>query len=47
MIVVFHFIVPDSYIGTVSSSMFAGMMFGAVGWGTCKSGFVLHDSIFN
>jgi hypothetical protein len=29
--------VPDSYIGTVSSSMFAGMMVGAVGWGTCKS----------
>jgi len=29
--------VPDSYIGTVSSSMFAGMMIGAVGWGTCKS----------
>ena len=28
--------VPDSYIGTVSSSMFAGMMVGAVGWGTCK-----------
>jgi hypothetical protein len=29
--------VPDSYIGTVSSSMFAGMMVGAIGWGTCKS----------
>jgi len=29
-------IVPDGYIGIVSSSMFAGMMFGAVGWGTCK-----------
>jgi hypothetical protein len=28
-------VVPDQYIGTVSSSMFAGMMFGAVGWGTC------------
>ncbi len=27
--------VPDSYIGILSSSMFAGMMFGAVGWGTC------------
>ncbi|RDB14860.1 putative MFS-type transporter PB1E7.08c [Hypsizygus marmoreus] len=31
-----HYDVPDSYIGTVSSSMFAGMMFGAVGWGTCS-----------
>ncbi|KAI0754860.1 MFS general substrate transporter [Daedaleopsis nitida] len=31
-----HFSVPDSYIGTLSSSMFAGMMFGAVGWGTCS-----------
>ncbi|KAK7037249.1 hypothetical protein VNI00_011240 [Paramarasmius palmivorus] len=31
-----HYSVPDSYIGTVSSSMFAGMMFGAVGWGTCS-----------
>lgn len=28
--------VPDSYIGTLSSSMFAGMMFGAIGWGTCS-----------
>ena len=28
--------VPDNYIGTLSSSMFAGMMFGAVGWGTCS-----------
>ncbi|KAF7987083.1 hypothetical protein HWV62_249 [Athelia sp. TMB] len=28
--------VPDSYIGSLSSSMFAGMMFGAVGWGTCS-----------
>lgn len=28
--------VPDSYIGALSSSMFAGMMFGAIGWGTCK-----------
>ncbi|ETW81874.1 major facilitator superfamily [Heterobasidion irregulare TC 32-1] len=25
-----------SYIGTLSSSMFAGMMFGAIGWGTCS-----------
>ncbi|TFK26851.1 MFS general substrate transporter [Coprinopsis marcescibilis] len=31
-----HYNVPSSYIGTVSSSMFAGMMFGAVGWGTCS-----------
>lgn len=30
------FAVPDNYIGTVSSSMFAGMMFGALGWGTCE-----------
>ncbi|EAU86401.2 membrane transporter [Coprinopsis cinerea okayama7 len=28
--------VPDSYIGAVSSSMFGGMMIGAVGWGTCS-----------
>ena len=28
--------VPDHYIGTLSSSMFAGMMLGAVGWGTCS-----------
>lgn len=31
-----HYLVPDSYIGSVSSSMFAGMMIGAVGWGTCS-----------
>ncbi|KAI0064112.1 MFS general substrate transporter [Artomyces pyxidatus] len=31
-----HFLVPDNYIGVVSSSMFAGMMVGAVGWGTCS-----------
>ncbi|KAF8158011.1 major facilitator superfamily domain-containing protein [Crassisporium funariophilum] len=31
-----HYSVPDSYIGTVSSSMFAGMMIGAIGWGTCS-----------
>jgi len=31
-----HYAIPDSYIGTVSSSMFAGMMIGAVGWGTCS-----------
>jgi hypothetical protein len=27
--------VPDNQIGLLSSAMFAGMMFGAVGWGTC------------
>jgi hypothetical protein len=27
--------VPNSYIGALSSSMYAGMMLGAVGWGTC------------
>ncbi|PFH49963.1 hypothetical protein AMATHDRAFT_62131 [Amanita thiersii Skay4041] len=31
-----HYSVPDSYIGALSSSMFAGMMFGAIGWGTCS-----------
>ncbi|RPD62502.1 MFS general substrate transporter [Lentinus tigrinus ALCF2SS1-7] len=31
-----HFSVSDSFIGTLSSSMFGGMMFGAVGWGTCS-----------
>ncbi|KIK69824.1 hypothetical protein GYMLUDRAFT_151542 [Collybiopsis luxurians FD-317 M1] len=31
-----HFAVPDNYIGAVSSSMFAGMMIGALGWGTCS-----------
>ncbi|KAG2009509.1 membrane transporter, variant 4 [Coprinopsis cinerea AmutBmut pab1-1] len=31
-----HYAVPDSYIGAVSSSMFGGMMIGAVGWGTCS-----------
>ncbi|KAF8349514.1 MFS general substrate transporter [Amanita rubescens] len=31
-----QFSVPDSYIGVLSSSMFAGMMFGAIGWGTCS-----------
>ncbi|KAH9480727.1 putative MFS-type transporter PB1E7.08c [Psilocybe cubensis] len=31
-----HYSVPDSYIGAVSSSMFAGMMLGAIGWGTCS-----------
>ncbi len=33
----FYLAVPDNYIGAVSSSMFAGMMFGAIGWGTCMS----------
>lgn len=31
------FQVSDGLIGTLSSSMFAGMMVGAVGWGTCTS----------
>jgi hypothetical protein len=31
-----HIVVPDSYIGAVSSAMFAGMMFGAIGWGACE-----------
>ncbi|KII90655.1 hypothetical protein PLICRDRAFT_137021 [Plicaturopsis crispa FD-325 SS-3] len=31
-----HFSVPDSYIGMLSSSMFGGMAFGALGWGTCS-----------
>ncbi|KZV73229.1 MFS general substrate transporter [Peniophora sp. CONT] len=31
-----HYSVPDNYIGVVSSAMFAGMMFGAIGWGTCS-----------
>ncbi|KAF8644666.1 hypothetical protein AX16_008326 [Volvariella volvacea WC 439] len=31
-----HYSVPDNYIGALSSSMFAGMMVGAVGWGTCS-----------
>ena len=37
--------VPDSNIGILSSSMFAGMMFGAVGWGSCilLPSFVLAD----
>jgi hypothetical protein len=30
------FAVPDNRIGILSSSMFAGMMIGAVGWGTCE-----------
>lgn len=40
------FAVPDNYIGTVSSSMFAGMMFGALGWGTCeRTPSILHGNI--
>ncbi|KAF7364811.1 MFS general substrate transporter [Mycena venus] len=31
-----HYSVPDNYIGIVSSAMFAGMMLGAFGWGTCS-----------
>ncbi|KAF9440632.1 hypothetical protein P691DRAFT_87758 [Macrolepiota fuliginosa MF-IS2] len=31
-----HYSVLDSSIGSLSSAMFAGMMFGAVGWGTCS-----------
>ncbi|KAH8831459.1 major facilitator superfamily domain-containing protein [Flagelloscypha sp. PMI_526] len=31
-----HYSVPDSYAGLLSSSVFAGMMFGAVGWGSCS-----------
>ncbi|KAJ3572767.1 hypothetical protein NP233_g2872 [Leucocoprinus birnbaumii] len=31
-----HYDVSDGVIGSVSSSMFAGMMLGAVGWGTCS-----------
>lgn len=27
--------VSDSHIGYLSSAMFAGMMLGAVGWGSC------------
>jgi hypothetical protein len=28
--------VPDNRIGILSSTMFAGMMIGAIGWGTCE-----------
>ncbi|KAF9543339.1 MFS general substrate transporter [Agrocybe pediades] len=41
-----HYAVPDSYIGGVSSSMFAGMMLGAIGWGTC-SDLVGRSAAFN
>jgi Na+/proline symporter len=33
--------VPDNRIGILSSTMFAGMMIGAVGWGTCEFFFLL------
>ncbi|KIJ17575.1 hypothetical protein PAXINDRAFT_175426 [Paxillus involutus ATCC 200175] len=41
-----HYSVPDSYIGTLSSSMFAGMMVGAIGWGSC-SDLVGRSAAFN
>ncbi|KIM54189.1 hypothetical protein SCLCIDRAFT_1222239 [Scleroderma citrinum Foug A] len=41
-----HFSVPDSLIGALSSSMFAGMMIGAVGWGTC-SDIIGRSAAFN
>ncbi|KAF8215039.1 major facilitator superfamily domain-containing protein [Mycena galopus ATCC 62051] len=41
-----HYSVPDSYIGVVSSAMFAGMMLGAVGWGTC-SDLIGRSAAFN
>ncbi|KAF8907387.1 major facilitator superfamily domain-containing protein [Mucidula mucida] len=31
-----QYAVHDQYIGILSSSLFAGMMLGAVGWGTCS-----------
>ncbi|TDL17241.1 MFS general substrate transporter [Rickenella mellea] len=31
-----HYAVPDGYIGYLSSSMFFGMMIGAIGWGSCS-----------
>lgn len=39
-------VVPDSLIGALSSSMFAGMMIGAVGWGTC-SDIIGRSAAFN
>ncbi|KAN0074636.1 Major facilitator superfamily domain containing protein [Tylopilus felleus] len=41
-----HYSVPDNYIGTLSSSMFAGMMVGAIGWGSC-SDLVGRSAAFN
>lgn len=31
-----HYDIADNYIGVLSAAMFAGMMIGAVGWGTCS-----------
>ncbi|KAI0269991.1 major facilitator superfamily domain-containing protein [Gloeopeniophorella convolvens] len=31
-----HFSLADNHIGILSSTMFAGMMIGAIGWGTCS-----------
>ncbi|KAJ7647043.1 MFS general substrate transporter [Roridomyces roridus] len=31
-----HYSVPDNWIGAASAAMFAGMLLGAVGWGTCS-----------
>ncbi|THH07777.1 hypothetical protein EW145_g3153 [Phellinidium pouzarii] len=31
-----HFDVSDNHIGYLSSSLFAGMMIGAIGWGSCS-----------
>ncbi|KAJ1309991.1 hypothetical protein OPQ81_006748 [Rhizoctonia solani] len=31
-----EYAIPDSRIGILSSSMFCGMMFGALGWGSCS-----------
>ncbi|KAF9262990.1 MFS general substrate transporter [Marasmius fiardii PR-910] len=41
-----HYSVSDSLIGVLSSSMFAGMMVGAVGWGTC-SDMIGRSAAFN
>ncbi|KAJ6508275.1 MFS general substrate transporter [Mycena sanguinolenta] len=41
-----HYAIPDNYIGVVSSAMFAGMMLGAVGWGTC-SDLIGRSTAFN
>ncbi|EKM51853.1 uncharacterized protein PHACADRAFT_165177 [Phanerochaete carnosa HHB-10118-sp] len=41
-----HFDIPDAHIGVLSSSMFAGMMLGALGWGTC-SDLVGRTAAFN
>lgn len=31
-----EYAVPDSRIGLLSASVFCGMMFGALGWGSCS-----------